>query len=122
MAVRSFRGMRIQVYLIWYNHLITHQEIYYYAGTGNQIRRDDITAEGMSLRGTANADAPTLEAVAGEGGPLASGALPALDMASPEGIKNTWQATNAGPVVKVKAPKAPKPSPAEEQVAKTVPE
>ncbi|CAL1165491.1 unnamed protein product [Cladocopium goreaui] len=98
------------------------EEIYYYAGTGNQIRRDDITAEGMSLRGTANADAPTLEAVAGEGGPLASGALPALETASPEGIKNTWQATNAGPVVKVKAPKAPKPSPAEEQVAKTVPE
>ncbi len=59
----------------------------------------------MSIQAEVNADPDTLDAVTGEGGPLAAGVLPALDVVQPEGAKAVWQAAGGGSVSKIKPPK-----------------
>ena len=98
----------------------TLKEIYYYAGSASQITHDDITAEAMTLQGKFRPDSETLDALTKEGGPLCSGALPALAAGTNDGAKGVWSAAVGAPVSKAKPPKPP--TPATEVVPKTVPE
>lgn len=58
----------------------------------------------MTLQGDiTNPDAETLDALTKDG-PLAAGALPALDVGQAEGTKHVWQSTAGGGVSKIKPP------------------
>ena len=117
--------MLTYVYIAWESVRGSHQnatlkEIYYYAGASNQITRDDITSDSMTLQGKFKPDSETLDALTKEGGPLCSGALPALAAGTSDGAKGVWQSTVGAPVSKAKPAKPP--TPATEVLPKTVPE
>ena len=98
----------------------TLKEIYYYAGASNQITHDDITSEAVTMQGKFRPDSDTLDALTKEGGPLCSGALPALAAGSNDGAKGVWSSAVGAPVSKAKPVKPP--TPATEILPKTVPE
>jgi len=64
----------------------------------------------MALRANTNPDAETLASLTGEGGPLQSGALPAVDITSQEGEKQLWTAMAANPVSKLKRERTTEPA------------
>lgn len=74
----------------------------------------------MSMKGQVQADTETLDALTGEGGPLAADSLPALDVVQPEGTKHVWQAAGGGSVSKIKAAKTEKTEKAEQVTPKTL--
>lgn len=74
------------------------------------MEHEDVTATCMALRANTNPDAETLASLTGEGGPLQSGALPAVDITSQEGEKQLWTAMAANPVSKLKRERTTEPA------------
>ena len=56
----------------------------------------------MSLKGECQPDSELLAGLTSETGPLAAGALPALDMGTTDGVKNMCESLAGGNVVKAK--------------------
>lgn len=76
------------------------QEIYYYCGKANKVEHEDVTSDSISLKGKFNPDAPTLQALTDEQGPLAAGALPSAAAGNEQAL---WQAVTEERVAKSKA-------------------
>ena len=68
----------------------------------------------MSLKGECQPDSELLAGLTSETGPLAAGALPALDMGTTEGVKNMCESLAGGNVAKAKAKKVKAAEPSEE--------
>ena len=59
----------------------------------------------MSVKGECQPDSELLAGLTSETGPLAAGALPALEMGTTEGVKNMRESLAGGNVAKAKAKK-----------------
>ena len=80
------------------------EEYFYYVGQGGMVRKDDKKSEKMSLRIKDQAPDKDVAQALLEDGPLSSGAMPAMGMATEEGGKAVLEALH-GEVQKVKPPK-----------------
>lgn len=97
---------------MWFN---PWEEIWYYPSAPRKFTRTDRTSERLALHGqTNNPDPSLLEALTADTGPLACGAMPALDLATNEGVKNLCSSLSTGVVVKPQAKPKPKNENAEE--------
>lgn len=82
------------------------EEIYYYTSAPRSIVNENSTANRMKLQGKeTNPDAGLLAAMTGEQGPLASGALPAMETDGAEGERALAEALGSGKVSKAKPAK-----------------
>lgn len=97
------------------------EEIWYFPTAASKFTKTDTTADRMSLKGKCNPDSDLLASLTSETGPLAAGAMPALDMGNVEGQKSMCESLAGGAVAKAKPRKA-KEQPAEEVVPASVKE
>ena len=95
------------------------QEIFYYLNAGNELKREDITSEGVALKMSEAGNKDLVESLTVEGGPLQCGALPDADAATDAGKKNLVESiTSAG--VAVAKPKPAKREPSEKLEPKSL--
>ena len=91
-------------------------EYYFYVHQGGSVTKDNKVTEKTTIQiDDKNPDKDLGEALIGEGGMLASGALPAVEGMAEEGTKNLMDAMHKEGVTKTKQPK-PKEQKESEQV------
>lgn len=81
------------------------QEIYYYVNHGNKVLSDDIVSEVTSVKGVDKGNRELVEAITGDGGPLAAGAAPSPYAANAEGAKALVEAMEGDGAIAKGAPK-----------------
>ena len=82
------------------------EEFYFFVHQGGKVRKDNKTTERVGMRvDDVNPDKELGEALLGEGGALAAGALPALEGMHEEGTRNLLDAMHKEGVGKAKTPK-----------------
>ena len=101
---------------------ILREEIWYFPTAASKYTKTDTTADRMSLKGKCNPDRDLLASLTADTGPLAAGAMPALDMGTSEGQKSMCESLAGGAVAKAKPKKTKNEQPAEEVVPATVKE
>lgn len=86
--------------------VIPWEEIWYFPTAAAKYTRKDTTSDRMSLKGEVQPDSELLSSLTSDTGPLAAGAMPALDM-TPEGQKSMCEslAGKDGSVAKIKIKK-----------------
>ena len=112
MTTNSFCGA---THIFW-------EEIWYFPTAASKYTKTDTIADRMSLKGKCNPDSDLLASLTADTGPLAAGAMPALDMGNIEGQKSMCESLAGGSVTKAKPKKAKNEQPAEEVVPATVKE
>lgn len=105
------RLFTISIFIFKSNSMAFVQEIYYYLNAGNEVKREDITSEGVSLKVSEAGNKELAESLTFEGGPLQCGALPDADAATDAGKKSLVESiTNAGAAVAKAKPQKREPS------------
>lgn len=70
------------------------QEIFYYTADGNVLKSENSTTESATVTGTEKGNKELIESLTGDGGPLASGALPEAEAANEAGQKSLLEAVH----------------------------
>eukprot|EP00435_Cladocopium_sp_Y103_P055063 s2974_g18.t1 len=84
------------------------QEIYYYTNEGNEVKHEDITSEGVSLKISETGNKDLVESLTVEGGPLQCGVLLDADAATDAGRKDLVESITQAGVAVAKARPAKK--------------